>query len=719
MSKKIRVVLSMMLILAMAFNIAACSSIENFFDLDHSSRSERSRRDRDRDDDDDDDDDDAEPSEEPDETEPDETEPGETRPTVSVSDELTYPDHIASYEEIHPVHANGTVRGDAAVEILDNVEHELLVNELGSSYVNAVIVFEDYEDFGITFDEGDIGWGEVMSDHEEDAADVAGYLEQLYTIDRDSLSLDDRIFYDKIVYDLELSAYALQYTAFEYYESVFKPITGPQSEVLFILDVLEFRTVEDAQNYILVLRDLDRYYDEICDFEEERAAYGYINSDDVYEEVAGSFDNLVSQADDCFLYESFRSRLDNIPGLSTADYNALVEEHDQVMAEIVFPEFQECADRIRALKCGAPDVGVSSYPGGDAYFAYVFATQTNSGRTLDESIDQLEAYTDSVVSTMMSAAANMDDTIINEYLNHDYSVGDTRENLDYMYEQVQGDFPPIPDHGYRLLTVPEVFADDFSPAAFLGYHVDNFDSNIVITNEAQIGDTFGITCAHEGYPGHMYESIYHRCSTRHPYMYVADSIGYAEGWATYVENYSFKYFSTTPASTLIRIENQLNIILFARFDLGVNYEGWSLQDCADWYSGIMGSTVPAESFADAYNLLLSDPGYGVKYGIGFINTGMVIAQLQSDFPDASDLEIHTAYLNAQPGTFEQILEYASLILEEELQTPVENWGDVYNNGFAFGGLDVSSSGFGFGQTPEETEPTEETQSNSGGGFLGH
>ncbi|MBR1798139.1 MAG: DUF885 family protein [Clostridiales bacterium] len=702
MSKRIRTAMALFLMLAMAFNIVGCSKIEEIFDLNHNSRRERRR------DDDDDDDEDVEETEETEETEPDTTETSETRPTVAPSDtELTYPDHIPTYEEIHPAHENGTVSGQAAVNILNDIESEIIIESIGESYVNADIYFADYESYGITFDDDDIGWGEVMSDHDEDVATVNDYLERLYSIDRDSLDTDDRIFYDKLLYDMELSAYALQYTAFDYYESALKALTGPQSEVLFILDVLEFDTVEDAENYILVLRDIDRFYDELCEFEEERAAYGYVNSDEVYEEVAESFDNLVSQSEDCFLYDSFRTRLDNIPGLTDSQRESLIEEHDQVMHDIVFPEFEECAARMRALKCGAPSVGVCSYPGGDAYFAYIFATQTNSGRTIDESIDQLEAYSDSVMGTMLNIAGSGDTAWLNEYLDHDYSVGDTSDNLDYMYEQVQEDFPAIPSHSYRLLSVPEVFADSFSPAAFLGYHLDNYNSNIVITNESQIGDTFGITCAHEGYPGHMYESVYHRGIGNHPYMYLADSIGYAEGWAEYVENYSFKYFSTSPASEIVRVENQLNIILFARFDMGINYEGWTAEQCAAWYTNLVGTPVTADMITDVYTLLLSDPGYGIKYGLGFINTGMVISQLHTDFPDASDMEIHAAYLNAQAGTFEQILEYAS----EELAS-----GSVYYQVDDWDG--VESNNLSAGDTPVAEPSGSSGGSSSGGGLLG-
>lgn len=705
MNKKIVKILALILIMAMAFNAAGCNRIEEFFDLGSSHGSSR-----DRDDDDDDDEDEPEETDETEETE----EPDETQPVViDVSDELTYPDHVPTYEEIHPDHEHGDVSGEEAAELLAQIEHDILVDVIGSSYVDAVILFEDYESYGVTFEDDEIGWGEVLTDHDEDVEDVNEVLEQLYSIDPDTLDTQDRIFYDKLLYDVELSAYALQYTAFDYYESALRELTGPQTQILFILDVLDFSTVEEAENYILLLRDLDRYFDDLCTYEEERAGYGYVNSDSVYEGVAVTFDNLVAQSEDCFLYDSFRDRLDHIDGLSDQDRQALIEEHDQVMHDIVFPEFEECAERMRALKCGAPAVGVCSYPGGDAYYAYIYMTQTNSGRTIDESLQQLEAYTDSIMGTMMAVAYSGDTGWVDEYMNHNYSMGDTQENLDYLYDIVQDDFPAIPDHDYHLMTVPEVFSEDFAPAAFLGYHLDNFGSNIIITNEGSISNNFGVTCAHEGYPGHMYESLYHRCFD-HPYMYIADSIGYAEGWATYVENYAFRYYSTSSASQVIRVENELNAILYARFDIGINYEGWTAQDCADWYGDLVGATLSGEMFSEAVDLLLSDPGYGVKYGLGYIYTGMIMSQLHQDFPDASEIDIHTAYLNAQAGTYEQILANAEMFLENgDLGTPVQNWGDEFEGS-------ITSSGSSSGNSDvDDDSDDDDGGSSSGGGLIGH
>ena len=55
-----------------------------------------------------------------------------------------------------------------------------------------------------------------------------------------------------------------------------------------------------------------------------------------------------------------------------------------------------------------------------------------------------------------------------------------------------------------------------------------------------------------------------------------------------------------------------------------------------------------------YQIVTNQPGYGVKYGIGFLNTGITIQNIRTQFPDATDEEIFTAYLDSLPLTFEMI-----------------------------------------------------------------
>ena len=623
---------ALLLSLTMVMSISSCSMLSDLF----GGGTGNTRTNRYDDDDDDDDDD------------------GTTATTVDPDDlpKLTYPDHIATVDEIHPSRANGTVKGSEASKLLKDVEKSI-IGYFINDYVSAEIYFEHPEEYGIDVD--NVSWGEVSSDDEETLKFVKEQLEKLYSVDRDSLSKDDKIFYDKVVWDLEEEAYADKFTAFDYYEGL-NPLTGIQTEIFFLLDILEFDTKEDVENYLTLLKDLDRFFDEICDFEERRAAYGYGSGKDIYEQNAETFDNLVKTKNDCFLYDTFKTRLDKVSGLSDSEKKDFISRNEDLMKDVVFPEFKECAKRMRALaKNAGSSRNLTEIEHGDEYYAIVFRSQTNSGKTVKESLTELENVINSVMSTYRRIIQSSNTSWQGPYLSHSYSKGDTQKNLDFLKNAIANDFPVLHEHSYRLSEVPEALEEDFSPAAYIGYHLDNYHSNLIIVNNSNVDDDFGVTVAHEGYPGHMFQSVYTRSHTEHPYMYLCDSIGYAEGWAVYSETYSMKYFdSNNTVRTVVQIEDELNDLLFARLDIGIHYEGWSIDDCASYLSNLYGKTIKTSQIQKMYDILISDPGYGVKYGVGFVNTGLIIQEAKDKFKDATDLQIHTAYLNASTGTFEQI-----------------------------------------------------------------
>ena len=577
---------------------------------------------------------------------------------IPTSDTLTYPDHVATYEEIHPAHQRGNISGKEAVSLLSAVENSLIHHEI-NSYAMVEIYFEKPEDFG--FDIKEPTWGEDISDggYDEEKAFYQSQLDLLLTIDGESLTGDDKLCYERMVYNCEEKIYIYSYTAFNYYSMVFNYLVGPQSEILFVLDVYSFDTVKDAENYILLVKDIDRYFDSMCEFEEARAELGFASSDNSYEKAAESFDNLVAQKDDCFLYDSFEERLDNIRGLSSSEKNRLISENEKAMKDIMFPEFEECAERMRALKgSGGTDCGISAYRGGDAYFAALTRTSTNSNATVNESIDVLDRTIQDVYDEFMNIASSGFDWY-SEYMHHTYSKGDIVDNLDYLDDAIKGDFPGIPAHEYSLMDVPEVFEENFSPAAYLGYHIDNYNANLLIVNNGQVDENYGISIAHEGYPGHMFQSVYTRSHTKHIYLYLFESIGYSEGWATYTQYYSMKYFSDsgkpTKAMILKRDEWILGILASTRAEYGIHVENWSMQDCLDYFDQ-MGFGVNEDDFSEFYTLIVTDPGYYAKYGMGYLWTQKIMDDMRAKYPDATEKQIHTAYLDSLTMTFDKISE---------------------------------------------------------------
>lgn len=572
---------------------------------------------------------------------------------------LTYPTTPYSHDEIHPQMAPGSISGQEAVDILNRIELEVIQENL-TSYHDVELLFEDPSAYGL--DNIEPTWGEVLLDDSELAESVEQYdlwLDELYQIDYESLSEDDRIFYEKLVYDLELDKYISSYTAFNYMLPVFNSLTGIQCEILFLLEVFSFDTVEDAENYIAMVTDVERYFQDICVYEEQRAAYGYGSPDTAYEAVAESFDALYSQVDDCFLYASFEERLNNIDGLDDATRQRLIDEHNVAMHDHMFPVFEECAERIRALEGSCVNEGgLCNYEGGQQLYAAYFATRSNSEDSIEDAIVALDSYIEYLYNTEMQVVmqASSDPDFIDECMNTDATMGDVIANLDYLETVIYEDFPAIPEHSYDTMNIPEAMQDNFSPAAYLGYHLDTYDSNLIMVNEASITTNFGTTCAHEGYPGHMYQSIYTRGATNHPYMFLFTSTGYAEGWAQYVECFSYRYFDVSDdMATVLSCEAYLNTVLMARIDIGMHYEGWSVQDAVDYLSATLGA-ISEEAVQEMFDMFIEIPTYAVPYGYGLCSIVQVFNNVSAQYPDLTNVEMFDAYLGALTGTYEQIEE---------------------------------------------------------------
>ncbi len=670
MNRRITRMLSLLVIFAMIFSMTVTmTSCSNITDLFQDKKEKKHSRHKDDDDEDETEEtDETEPEEtepvetEPVETEPVETEPVETEPTetptpsakdgiITGANGLTYPDHIATTEEIHPGHKPGNVKGKDAEKLLSEVELRVIGSTV-DCYIDAVLDFEHPENYGINID--DVTWGDFWVENVPDNDFIDGVLQDLYSIDYETLEGDDRIFYDKIVYDFEEEAYGAQFTAFTYIAPYLNWLTSIQCEVLFIMEVIPVTTVEEAENYILLVKDTDRYFDQILDFEEKRVEYGYADADEQYEKIAESFDNFAEMKDNCFLYDSFAEKVGKIKGISDEDKERLIAENEAAMKEVFFPEMEECAQRMRALEgSGGEYGGICQYPGGTEYYVFLCRAKTNSALTIEEQLEKAQKNSD-IVKDFFSTLYSDTDWLA-EYMDHQYGSDDTKENLDFLRETVKDDFPDIPEHDYFMMEVPEELSENMSPAAYLGYHLDNYNDNMILVNRSSVSAEFGTVCAHEGYPGHMFQSLYTRAATDHPYMYLFDSIGYAEGWATYVQYYSYNYFAEPgKGRDVVIMEDLLNSMAFLRMDYGVNYEGWTKEDCNAYFKDVSGMSLPSSNLDKIYDIISLEPTYGVKYGMGFILTNGIIQDMKEKYPDATDKEIHTAYLDALTGTFEQI-----------------------------------------------------------------
>ena len=90
--------------------------------------------------------------------------------------------------------------------------------------------------------------------------------------------------------------------------------------------------------------------------------------------------------------------------------------------------------------------------------------------------------------------------------------------------------------------------------------------------------------AHEGYPGHMYQTLYfnqkNTCNLRN----VLDFQGYTEGWGTYAEYYAFNLNNGLEENMgqLLQHNSAFTLALYALLDINIHYEGWNIDQVGEY-----------------------------------------------------------------------------------------------------------------------------------------
>lgn len=154
--------------------------------------------------------------------------------------------------------------------------------------------------------------------------------------------------------------------------------------------------------------------------------------------------------------------------------------------------------------------------------------------------------------------------------------------LEDLQKQIQTDFPAVPSTSYEVKYVHPDLEEHLSPAFYLTPPIDTLSPNdIYINRHANMsGLELYTTLAHEGFPGHLYQTITFASSAPDPVRYLPAMGGYVEGWATYAESFAYTYYQ--PDSTdgqLAWLNRSLNLCMMSLLDTVIHYNGWNQERC--------------------------------------------------------------------------------------------------------------------------------------------
>ena len=561
----------------------------------------------------------------------------ETSKESSEIPEGFFPEEPYDADKVHPIREPGAVTGKDAVSELNEVELEYIKYRMDGEYMGERMNFKHPEKFGVTAGEPTLG-KVGPQDYESAVKTMDGLLDRLYKLDYESFVKQDRDLYEQMVFDIEEERYMTQYPGYKY----LVPAISDSDLGCFYATVgnIDIDTEQQAEEFIELLKDTDRYFDDVCGFEEERSRLGFASIEQYYQQAFQLFYLLQQDSNIKPFRAMVEENIGDVEGMSDAGKKMIMEEFDKVMAEVVIPEFEECGKRFLAIKDTAVnETGLAGFPHGKELYEHMFRKAVGRDCNIDE-------ITSGIEEILKTGYVDLGTAKI--------PGGSNQDLLDYMEDAADEYFPDL-KISYRIYKLPQLFKVVGIGGVYYGVNLDdNTCERIYLPDEVSQKQVI----FHEGVPGHMYQFSYHKTHLEHIYPVLFENNFYGEGWATYIMCNPAPMYGLDTDQDLVYSEGlYLQRMALARADICLNYEGLSVKEAEEYLGELLGGR------PSGLEGMITDPGLNSWYGVGLYETLKTLEAIRALEPDMSLKKMHTLYLDAGPGCFDRILASAKREVE--------------------------------------------------------
>lgn len=231
--------------------------------------------------------------------------------------------------------------------------------------------------------------------------------------------------------------------------------------------------------------------------------------------------------------------------------------------------------------------------------------------------------------------------------------------LEDLKSKISQDFPVSSLPSYEVKYVHKDLEEHLSPAFYLTPPIDTLSPNTIYINaHANMkGIELFTTLAHEGFPGHLYQTITFASSNPPLIRQLLSMKGYIEGWATYAETFSYSYLDTDKdLATLTNLNHILNLCIFSYLDTKIHYDGWNQSDASN-YLDSFGITKP-ETQQEIFQVIVEEPTNYLVYCMGYLHFSDLQTKMQTELGKHFDFQdFHEAILEIGPCQFPILEEY--------------------------------------------------------------
>ena len=500
---------------------------------------------------------------------------------------------------------------------------------------------------------------------------------ELLKFDRSILTEKQQITYDALeeTVHTQMMGYGL-----ELYDQPLAPTIGVQAQLPILLAEYSFHSLKDVNDYLALVEQIDAYYRDILIFENQKADAGLAPSDATIDAIIESCEGYLalfrseqsyysdpsyhsdtSYHTSNFLTESFRQRLETlkatVPVNNTVE-QSLISRHEQAIKNHFIPAYELLIEGMAALKGrGINEGGLAGFQNGKSYYEYLVKCGPASSYSVPELKDALTKRMNrelEALTRLYTAYPDLEERISNA----SFSLTDPKEILESLKVQMAADFPALPDCDYRIRYVPKALEPVLSPAFYLTAPLDDTDQNSIYINNSCTDSTDSLytTLAHEGFPGHLYQTVFSRQNQLdYPLLSILTCSGINEGWATYVEYLSNCFDNGLPEGVgeYYACLRSYSLCVHGLLDIGIHYDGWDRRTADAFVTSCF--QVDEETLEELWQMILDTPTNYLDYCGGFVEIMEMREEAENTLGDRfSAKDFHLFLLETGPVPFSVI-----------------------------------------------------------------
>ncbi len=527
---------------------------------------------------------------------------------------------------------------------------EEFVSGLEDDYLAIHVTLQNPEYFGIDKSSAQVTLGEALSEEyiTEARENNQQLKEEFETFRYELLTEEQQETYQLYKYLLERAITSLD-GDFPYMNWAFTPMQGLQTNITSMLTEFDFYSKEDVDAYLTMMTDIPRYVDEMLEFSKKQHEMGYGMPTSALYSSKDYCEKIIEAGEQSALLTTVFHKLDSCEYLSDKEKMQFRAEAREIFVEELLPCYQRMYDTLFSLRHDNNEKGLAHLENGKAYYEYLFRQKSGSDRSISDAKKLLKSYLELSLQEIGRIASEKPqlyrDYIFDEVDLGYYGISDMILDLE---EQISANFPYIDPVDYTISYLDSEISVDGIGAYYVVPPLDSSLTQKIRVNPVGIGpenslSTFTLL-AHEGLPGHLYQNNYMLQNINEPFRLNTAILGYAEGYATYVELISLNYLKDRLDPNLIKLDQCYAIFsncLTALCDIGIHYDGWTVEELEDFCSRY----TTMEDGKALYEQLLGDPAAFQAYYMGLIE----FLELRREAEDAlgdrfHELEFHESLL---------------------------------------------------------------------------